>query len=274
MGPKLKEVFLPGDIRKLLMGMKDQIMGSSSKVPEEALDLIMSYYADKRVHHDPGACDLLQYFKFGDKNFNKAAGLMLENSLSFSCKSLFQLAMIYANRNVIGKCGTEQLNDDTFNVIEKAVQSMVEKNDAPTNMYVSQINWMASVCSAGGPKSKYFHKMVEIVGKYGAKSPDIISAVLQQLEHKPALLKQATSLSLALVDAYAFYFDSKIGKCGHANYLKVIIEMKQARDLTAMYLKDGRSKFDAKVVRGIKSSHSGKKKLMKMLGEHALLPTQ
>lgn len=53
--------------------------------------------------------------------------------------------------------------------------------------------------------------------------------------------------------------------CGHGAYANVISEMQRARLYCKQYSKDGDKKFDAEVVTSIKDSHTGKKKLMRML---------
>lgn len=241
----------------LMVAPTDHDGGVTSRLAPELIKIIQAFYKSRLFHGEDSCLLLTKYLKPRSVLYRTVVTSIMENAEHYHSEALFHLAQLQAaNRRSL----KEVMNADIFAIVTKAFDKI--SGASPSAKMLEYIDWLFRMCTS----NPFYAKMISLVCGPGTDQ-EIVLRVLQRMESQKSLIKHSlvAELGVALVHRYREHFTKRFSECGHAAYSSVIAEMQRARLECRHFVDNGEAMFDSEVVELVRSSHSSKRKLMKML---------
>jgi len=247
----------------VLVAPTDQDDGVTSPLTPELVKIIQAFYSSRLFHNEDSCLLLTKYLKPSDDLYGTVVATILENAEHYNTEALFHLAQLQAaNRQ---RC-KDVMDADVFAIVTKAFDNISQASSS--EKMLGYIDWLFKMCTSNRRRSlsPFYAQMISLMCGSGTDQ-QILLHVLQRMESQKSLMLHSSSaeLGVALVHRYREHFRKRFGECGHTAYSSVISEMHRARRECRQFVKNGEPMFDSEVVDVVRTSHSTKKKLMKLL---------
>lgn len=285
-----------------LLGLLQPQIAALACFPREVAQLVLQYYSSGLTYVDD-AHTLISIFTPGDDNYNKSLGAVLEHPDHFSHVSLFELALRH-DQLVDGPWPTstnqsaaasrflssvvqvvpeslEWRHAVSEEVLQLGLAGLASMARAEPSRWLSHsmeyIEWLVLRTSSGHTarqvtQSAEFSRLLEALCLHCQQQPEILLRALTVLERRGgAVLRSAliNPVRRTLVTAFRASFLTLVSSSTSAGYSSIINKLVKAREHCRQHLRgnDGILLFDQEVLTTIRKTHTGKKKLQKMIKE-------
>ena len=244
----------------------------------EMIAVIMDFFARKFVH-DVDSCSLLVFFSPGDRNYNKAIGLIRKNAANYTPSALLHVARQLMEHQE--ESGEIPLGNCFSNEVELFINFALHRLEVGNKaVYMSErnvlfgepnadIQWVFRVFTDMPvglvAKSRQFVDFLDLVSKTFSNDVQTILSLFKTVEIRPSLLEKCKSkLGQLVIDLINKSVLGVLDHVNHNSYARILQELDTVHVYYRKYVLEGEKAFKDLLLR-IKRVYKTKKKLITMM---------